>query len=222
MNGTQKQTPKLFFAAGLCAPYSPPSGALAGGRDMDTATATTLYARKTAGFDERVESARRRLARAAEDHAGPDRPGVEPRRRGPGPHRPDRARIACRSPSPRSTPACCTARRWLLIDDDPRALRHSHRALPPGARGGDRLRRPPRQGRDAAKRRAEEGVLRDAQGRAARPHARRPHGVDHRPAPRAVERARRGRRSSRSTTPAAASSARSPTGAGPTSGTTST
>ena len=36
---------------------------------MDTATATTLYARKTAGFDERVESARRRLARAAEDHA---------------------------------------------------------------------------------------------------------------------------------------------------------
>jgi len=37
---------------------------------MDTATATTLYARKTAGFDERVESARRRLARAAEDHAG--------------------------------------------------------------------------------------------------------------------------------------------------------
>jgi len=37
---------------------------------MDTATATTLYARKTAGFDERVESARRRLARAAEHHAG--------------------------------------------------------------------------------------------------------------------------------------------------------
>ena len=37
---------------------------------MDTATATTLYARKTAGFDERVESARRRLARAAADHAG--------------------------------------------------------------------------------------------------------------------------------------------------------
>jgi phosphoadenosine phosphosulfate reductase len=37
---------------------------------MDTATATALYARKTAGFDERVESARRRLARAAEDHPG--------------------------------------------------------------------------------------------------------------------------------------------------------
>jgi phosphoadenosine phosphosulfate reductase len=37
---------------------------------MDTATATALYARKTAGFDERVESARRRLAHAAEDHAG--------------------------------------------------------------------------------------------------------------------------------------------------------
>ena len=37
---------------------------------MDTATATALYARKTAGFDERVESARRRLARAAETHAG--------------------------------------------------------------------------------------------------------------------------------------------------------
>jgi phosphoadenosine phosphosulfate reductase len=37
---------------------------------MDTATATDLYARKTAGFDERVESARRRLAHAAEDHAG--------------------------------------------------------------------------------------------------------------------------------------------------------
>jgi phosphoadenosine phosphosulfate reductase len=35
---------------------------------MATTTATTLYARKTAGFDERVEHARRLLARAAEAH----------------------------------------------------------------------------------------------------------------------------------------------------------
>lgn len=37
---------------------------------MDTATATALYARKTAGFDERVANARRLLARAAEAHPG--------------------------------------------------------------------------------------------------------------------------------------------------------
>ena len=35
---------------------------------MDTATATALYARRTEGFDERVEHARRVLARAAEAH----------------------------------------------------------------------------------------------------------------------------------------------------------
>src|SRR5580765_2929764 len=35
---------------------------------MDTATATALYARKTAGFDERVENARRLLARAVAAH----------------------------------------------------------------------------------------------------------------------------------------------------------
>jgi phosphoadenosine phosphosulfate reductase len=37
---------------------------------MDTATATALYARKTAGFDDRVAHARRLLARAAEAHPG--------------------------------------------------------------------------------------------------------------------------------------------------------
>ncbi|HEY3633627.1 MAG TPA: phosphoadenosine phosphosulfate reductase family protein, partial [Caldimonas sp.] len=37
---------------------------------MDSAKATSLYSRATAGFDERVESARRLLARAAEAHAG--------------------------------------------------------------------------------------------------------------------------------------------------------
>ncbi|MDQ6640574.1 MAG: phosphoadenylyl-sulfate reductase [Pseudomonadota bacterium] len=37
---------------------------------MNTATATALYARKTAGFDERVEHARQLLARAAEAHPG--------------------------------------------------------------------------------------------------------------------------------------------------------
>ena len=35
---------------------------------MDTAIATALYARKTAGFDDRVDHARRLLARAAEAH----------------------------------------------------------------------------------------------------------------------------------------------------------
>ena len=39
MNGAQKQTPKLFFAAGLTASYSPPSGALR--RDDETWTRRT-------------------------------------------------------------------------------------------------------------------------------------------------------------------------------------
>ena len=37
---------------------------------MDTASATALYARKTAGFGDRVDHARRLLARAAEAHPG--------------------------------------------------------------------------------------------------------------------------------------------------------
>ena len=37
---------------------------------METATATALYSRKTAGFDERVEGARHRLAYAAATHRG--------------------------------------------------------------------------------------------------------------------------------------------------------
>jgi len=37
---------------------------------MDTAKATALYARKTAGYDERVESARHRLVHAAAAHPG--------------------------------------------------------------------------------------------------------------------------------------------------------
>ena len=175
------------------APYSPPSGALRRRRAMDTAKATALYARATAGFDERVENARTACSRdAAATHPGRDRPGVEPRRRGPGRHRPDRPR----SPADRGRHARHrhAPRRDAGADRrHPRALRHRDRALPAGARGGGHVRRPPRRGRDAEKRRAAQGVLRDAQGRAARPHARRPHGVGHGPAPRAVERARRGR-----------------------------
>ena len=68
MNGTQKQTPKLFFAAGRPLRTVRPPALLAGGRDMDTATATTLYAQEDRGLRrtrrERAAPARARGRRA--------------------------------------------------------------------------------------------------------------------------------------------------------------
>jgi heme-degrading monooxygenase HmoA len=88
-DGTQKQTPKLFAAGRPLRTVRPP--ALLPAVRHGHGDRNDSYARKTAGFDERVESARGRARRRRP--RGPDRPGLEPGRRGPGPHRPD-GRIA--------------------------------------------------------------------------------------------------------------------------------
>ena len=82
-----------------------------------------------------------------------------------------------------------------LIDEIAQALRHRRPGLPARPRRAvDEYVARARPRRVLRQRRAAQALLRDPQGRAARPRARRQARLDHRPAPRAVGRPRRARR----------------------------
>ncbi len=220
MNEAQKQTPKLFFAPGRALrTVRPPALRRRADEAWTRRRRQPFTHARTAGFDDRVEQrpapARPRRRRAPRPH----RAGVEPRRRGPGRHRPDRPRsTADRDRDARHRQA---ARRDAGADRrHPRALRPLRRALPARCR----RRWSPSSAATARTRCGEASSCARRAARCARSSrsaacwpAARPGS----PACGASSRATAPRSPSRrSTTPAASSSARSPTGAGPTSGTT--
>ena len=210
MSGAQKQTPKLFFAA---APSALVQSALR--RPAPTPAKPWTRRRQRLSTHARPPLRRSRRARARPARRAPPRrtPARIVQASSLGAEDQVVTDLIARYRLPITVATLDTGKlhdeTLALIDVVRERYGVRDRALPAGARGGGHVRRPPRRRRDAAQRRAAQGLLRAAQGRAARPHARRPRRLGHRPAPRAVERAQRRRvRGSRRRRPRQAQPAR--------------